>query len=93
MWFLIANLFLKENILGEILKLSLMKKIKNFFDVIQTECRFFFQKKNLEYTLEKNSLMLFGYFENILERRLKNISECTLEKIILKSFDCLKYFL
>ena len=53
MWLLIANFFLKENILDGISKLD-AKEIEIFFDVIQNflECKF--SKNDLECTFEKN---------------------------------------
>ena len=72
MWLLIENLFLMENILDEISKLSLMKKkskpsLMSFKTLLSAD----FQKLILNALLKKILLMLFGYFENFLEHRIK----------------------
>ena len=69
MSFLIANFFLKENILGEIYKLYFYAKGQTFFMLFETfpECRFFFQKIIL-------NLMLFDCFEDFLECIIRKYS-------------------
>ena len=93
MWLLIVNFFLNENTLDGISKLSLMQKIKTFFNAIRNflECRF--SKNDLECTLKKLFLCCLAISKLFLSADFENHLECTLEKILLMSFDCFEIFL
>ena len=68
MWLLIVNFFLKENILDGISKLSFMqKKSKPSLMAFKTFPSVDLSKNDLECTIKKILLMLFGRLKNFLE--------------------------